>query len=336
MIKTGHKKILATNHSGKLRHHRHTSYASLVGILLLTFIPLLMASNAIVSAAATDPVQGTYGTFADVPGPLPLAPTISNLTNGRVFIDSQPLLIRGTCSGSSLVKVFKNEILAGATLCQNGAYQMNIDLFIGNNSLIARAYNTNDAVSPDSQPVSVQLNLPGSKLTGTEQLNTIGAPAGQFYATGQIFYKGANAGDTMTWPITLAGGQPPYAVNISWGDGKTQLLSRGDSSTFDIQHVYDKAAGQGGNYKIVITSTDQAGATSYLQFVAVVAGGPGAANGAAAGRSNGGSTGGSATGATVLSIGWKVLAASILVVAGFWLGELREAKLLKRLAGHPA
>ena len=334
MTKTSHTKILATNHSGKLRHHRHTSYASLASILLLTFIPLLLASNSIASAAATDPVNADYATYAVVPGPLPGAPTITNLTNGRIFIDSQPVLLRGTCSGSSLVKIFKNEILAGATLCQSGSYQLEIDLFIGNNSLIARAYNTNDAVSPDSQPVSVQLNLTGSKLNGTEQLNTLGAPAGQFFATGQVFYKGANAGDTMSWPISLAGGQPPYAVNISWGDGKTQLISRGDSGKFDITHAYDKPAEQGGNYKIVVTSTDQLGATAYLQFVAVVNGTSHSANG---GSGSIGSNGGYiSTGAAVIGVAWKVLAGSILLVSGFWLGERREAKLLKHLTGHAA
>ncbi len=183
MTKTGHTKLLTKHHTGKIRPHKHTSYGGLALILLLTFVPLMSASRS-VSAAATDPVTGTYGTYAVVPGPIPkVAPSITNLANGRTFAASDSVPIKGSCPGNTLVKIFKNEVLAGAALCQNGAYQLSNDLFVGNNSLIARAYNANDVVSPDSTPVSVQLLLPGSKLNGTEQLNTQGAPAGQFYMT---------------------------------------------------------------------------------------------------------------------------------------------------------
>ncbi|MEO8104763.1 MAG: hypothetical protein ABI602_00300, partial [Candidatus Saccharibacteria bacterium] len=165
-------------------------------------MPVSLASRSI--AYASTEGGGNYGVYAVVPGPTPKSsPTIANLTNGTTFAVSDPVVVRGSCPSDTLVKIFKNEILAGAAVCQNGAYQLSIDLFIGNNSLIARAYNANDVTSPDSAPVSVQLTLPGTPLVGSDQLNTAGAPAGQFYVTSEISHRGANAGDSLSWPLIL-------------------------------------------------------------------------------------------------------------------------------------
>jgi len=322
MTKNGHSKLLAKHHTGKIRPHKHTSYGSLAIILLLTLLPLLSASRSV--AYASTEGGGGYQTYAVVPGAMPKdPPTIANLTNGTTYSTSDPILIKGSCLAETLVKIFKNEVLAGAALCQNGVYQLSIDLFVGNNTVIARAYNANDVTSPDSTPVSLQLLLPGSNLTGTDQLNTVGAPAGQFYVTSEIFHRGANAGDTMIWPLILAGGQAPYAVSVSWGDGKTDLLSRGDAGRFDISHVYSQPGGDRGSYTIVITATDQAGNKSYIQLVAIVSG-----NSQPAGIA--GSVKGGYSHSAALRLAWQLLAVAVLVVFSFWLGEKREARVISR------
>ena len=321
--KKGSSKLLAGHHTGKIRPHQHTSYASLAIILLMAVVPLLSASQSVAFASTNG--GGAYQTYAVVPGAIPKdPPTISNLLAGQIFATSDPVLVKGSCPGGTMVKIFKNEVLAGATLCQNGSYQLSIDLFVGNNSVIARAYNTNDVTSPDSNPVSVQLLLPGSKLTGSDQLNNFGAPAGQFYVTSELFHRGATAGDTMSWPLILAGGQAPYAVNVSWGDGKTDLLSRGDTGRFDISHVYAKPGGYRGSYTIVVTATDQAGNKSFIQLIAIVSG-----NVQPAGIVS--NVKGGYNYSTVLRLAWQMLAVAAIVVISFWLGEKREAEVLKRL-----
>ena len=320
--KKGSSKLLAGHHTGKIRPHRHTSYASLTIILLMTVIPLLSASQSVAYASTNG--GGAYQTYAVVPGAIPKnPPTISNLLGGQTFVTSDPVLVKGSCPGDTMVKIFKNEVLAGATLCQNGSYQLSIDLFVGNNSVIARAYNANDVTSPDSNPVNVQLLLPGSKLTGSDQLNNVGAPAGQFYVTSEIFHRGATAGDTLTWPLTLAGGQAPYAVNVSWGDGKTDLLSRGDAGLFDISHVYAKPGGYRGSYTIIVTATDQAGNKSFIQLVAIVSG-----NIQPAGIVS--NVKGGYDRSAAIRIAWQLLAVAVLVVFSFWLGEKREVRVIGR------
>ena len=318
------RRRLDNSHTGKLRPHHHTSYGVLALLLAFMLIPLTAASGAVASAAnfpTPDPVTASYGTYGVVTGAKPTKPTITGLANGAVFTTAAPVQVRGSCATGELVKVFKNEILAGGAYCVGGSYQVSIDLFVGNNSLITRAYNANDAVSPDSATVSVQLQLAGTNLEGIGQLNNQGAPAGQFYVTSSITHQGMAAGETGTWHLTLVGGQAPYALSVSWGDGKTDLYSDGASGNFDIQHAYGKAA-SGGSYTIVIKATDQAGAKSYLQLATLVAG-----DAKPAGVL--GSIKGGYSGSTVVRMGWQLLGTAVLITAAFWLGERREIRILK-------
>ena len=318
------KRRLDRSHTGKLRHHRHTSYVSLALILLLSVVPIFWATQAVASAASfpTPPaVTDQYGVYAVVPGATPGTPSITSLANGASFNNAAPVQIRGRCNDGELIKVFKNEILAGAAYCSNGSYQISIDLFVGNNSLIARAYNANDAVGPDSNTVAVQLQLPGTNLNGINQLNSQGAPAGEFYVTSAVTHRGVAAGDTSVWSLVMVGGQPPYAVSVSWGDGKTDLYSRGSAGQFDVQHTYAKAAASG-NYTVIVKATDQAGNKTYLQLATLVKD---------SNKSGGvlNTIKGGYSGSTVIRMAWQMLAVLALVLAGFWLGERRERKLLR-------
>lgn len=316
-------KKLGREHTGKLRHHRHTSYGSLMLILLLMFVPVFMASRSVASAAtsATDKVEGSYQTYAVVPGAvITEAPTISSPSAGQIFNNADAIEVRGTCTNRALVKLFKNQVLAGAALCQNGNYRINIDLFLGTNNLVARDYNANDVPGPDSKTVQVELALAGNSQTGG---NTIGGVNQQFYITSNISHRGVNAGDEMTWPLIIGGGQGPYAVSVSWGDGKTDLYSRSNAETFDLKHIFDKAAPSKGGYTIFIKATDQAGNRSLLQLVAIVSGDQppvGVVGSVSGGYSN----------STMIKFAWQALAVLVLVVFSFWLGERRELGILKR------
>lgn len=320
MKRTGYTKLLAHHHTGKIRHHKHTSYGSLTLILLLTFIPVLTASRAVASAATDG--GGSYDTYAVVLGAAPAtAPTMVTVFSGQTFTTSDPVKISGACPAGTLVKIFKNEILGGATLCQGGQYQLSIDLFVGNNGLVARAYNTNDVAGPDSPVVSVQLVLPNTN-SGTH-LNSQGAPAGQLYVTSEQLHKGANTGDTMTWPVTIAGGQAPYKVTVSWGDGKSDSIDRTAAGQFDISHVYSEPSGSRGSYTVVVKVTDKAGTESFIQLVAIVSGD------AQVSGIVGGVTGGYNK-STAIRTAWQVLAITGVVVVSLWGVEKFGAKLIHR------
>ncbi len=56
----------------------------------------------------------------------------------------------GICPGDLLVKIFKNNVFAGSVQCKNGSYSIVIDLFSGQNELVARVYDALDQPGPDS------------------------------------------------------------------------------------------------------------------------------------------------------------------------------------------
>lgn len=308
-----HRKLLARHHTGKIRHHKHTSYGGLAFVLLFTCIPLVTASRSIALAAA-DPVTIDNNVYAVVAGPTPkTAPVITNITQGAVYTDSNPLTVSGTCPNDTLLKIYKNDVFSGATFCQNGRFSIPIDLFLGPNSLIVRAYNANNVIGPESTPIVVRKELPGVNLSNASQ---------QFFVTSNIFYKGVGVGSTLSWPITLTGGQAPYAVSVAWGDGKTDLISRGQAGTFDIQHTYQKPGdGYKGSYDVTITATDAEGSKSFIHLVSIVSG------------DTAGIVGGIKQGynwSSAIRISWQLMIVAALLVLAFWLGERRESHIIKR------
>lgn len=318
------KKILPNKHSGRLIHHRHTSYVSLVVILLLMFFPLFIASTSLASAQSADPVTTSSGGYGVISQPAPSqAPTIRSVNDGQTYTSAGPIEVSGSCPDDTLVKLLKNQVFAGAAVCNDGTYTMTADLFVGANSLIARAYNSSEKVSPDSQPINVRLIIDG-RGTASDPINPLGAPAGQLFLTSDRYHLGIKPGEIIKWPVSISGGQAPYAVNVSWGDGKTDLLSRGEGGKFEISHKYDKPGELRGSYKVVVNATDQLGNKTILQLVVVVGGD--FASGALTGKSGRDIS-------AIIRLGWQLLAVALLVVFSFWLGERREAHILKKRLG---
>lgn len=297
-------------HTGRLRPHRETSYALLVFLLLLSSVGTFVVSQ-VVSAATEG--SGGYEVQATVPGPRPNAPAIiTSPTNGQTF-QTNPIMVEGTCPDKSLVKIFKNGVLAGSAICQaNQRFSLQIDLVIGSNILTALSYNTLDQAGPDSPPVSVTLNQP---------------PGGPGFSTELIlqsinYYRGARPGETVTWPVEIVGGAAPYAVSFDWGDGKSDLMTRLAAGPFTLEHKYEKAGGYLGSFPLIIRATDSAGHSAYLQLTTII-NDPGAGNQGAASKG--------------FVFNWllvlPVLVAMLLMVLSFWLGERREKAVIRKRLG---
>jgi hypothetical protein len=272
-----------------------------------------MASESIALAAA-DPVTADNSVYAVVPGPAPkTAPAITSISEGTVFTNNDPVTVSGTCPNDTLLKIYKNEVLSGATLCQNGRFSVQIDLFIGTNTLIVRAYNASNTMGPESAPLVVRKELPGVNVAAIGQ---------QFFVTSDIYYQGISAGKSFSWPLTLTGGQPPFALSISWGDGKTDLISRGVSGTLNIQHTYDKpGSGFKGSYDVTVITTDAVGNKSFIHLVAIVSGNP---SSIVSGIKSGYNWSGA------IRVAWQLLVAALLILLAFWLGERREVQIVRK------
>ena len=299
----------------------------------MALVPIFSASQSVAIASAlnpTDPVIDSEGVYGVVAGPVPTtAPTLHGVTSGQTFTTSDPVALQGSCPNGTIVKIFKNEVFAGGTLCKNGSFKLSIDLFVGSNALVARAYNTNDVASPDSATTPVYLSLAGIGLQGTSQLNSSGSPANQFFVTSDISHRGAGVGATMSWPLIISGGQQPYAVSVSWGDGKTDLISQRSPGRFDVSHAYQQPGGYQGSYTIVIKASDFIGSSSYLQLVSIVSGGKkpiSVVSSVSRGYRN----------SVFVRSAWQLLVAAGLVVLAFWLGEKRELHVTRRQIVKPA
>ncbi len=262
--------------------------------------------------AVTNPQNGSVGLQGTISSPPPTqGATISLPRDGQAF-GAIPIDVSGICPKGLLVKLFKNNVFAGSQQCENGSFSIKIDLFTGANELVARVYDSLDQNGPDSNKVNVTFNdaRPGAASRPT--------------LTSTYAKRGVNPGDTLTWPIVLAGGEGPYAISVDWGDGKSpDLKSQQFPGTFSIEHKYDNP----GIYNIVVKATDKNGVSAFLQLVGI-------ANGALsqdAGNAQNKNGGGTGTTQVKSKIIWQPAAISIpFVISTFWLGKRHELRVLKK------
>ncbi|QQS18671.1 PKD domain-containing protein [Candidatus Saccharibacteria bacterium] len=254
--------------------------------------------------------SGTTGLQGKVASPPPTtAATISTPTSGRNF-NEIPITVSGLCKTGLLVKIFSNDIFIGSADCAGGSYSIQVDLFGGQNDLVARVFDALDQTGPDSNKVTVtfqdgQFAAFGQRISLSSNLAKLGAPVGQL----------------LTWPIILSGGTGPYAISIDWGDGTAaDLKSQPFAGTFDITHTYKSA----GIYRVVVKATDSTGATAFLQIVGVGAGSvTQSTTGSKSGKNDGGAT-------KVVYIWWPLLLMVPILLAMFWVGKRYELSAIHR------
>ena len=224
-------------------------------IATLALSILLGLTQAQLVLAQSDPVQdesvGIEGTIPSAPPNQ--APTITTPSNGQTFT-TLPITVSGLCQNGLLVEVFKNGVFSGSATCSGGSYSMLIDLFSGQNDLIARQYDSLNQASPDSNTVTVTFN---DSLPGTGPRISL---------TTAYAKRGAAPGSTLSWPIAISGGTPPFAISVDWGDKSApDLISQNSAGDVLLQHVYNQA----GVYNIVIKATDAKGQAAFLQVVGI-------------------------------------------------------------------
>lgn len=305
-------KIAHHSHSMRLRPHEHTSYGPLLLLLLMVGV-VLMIGTVNAETPYDGPEAESIGLSGTVPAKPPtVAAVITSPTNGQRFTTS-PITVKGTCPATTLVQIYKNDIFAGSTPCEkNGTFQMEIDLLIGQNVLVARVYNELNEPGPDSNLVTVFYDALPPKASPLGRLNFGGT---QMILVTDSVFRGAFPEKDMVVPLTIIGGVPPYAVNIQWGDSTNTVVPRGDNLTFKTAHVYKKP----GVYQLVFQATDSQGRVAFLSVAAIVNGQPSAIPVA-----------GSTAEEDKLMLLWPFLAAAIAAVISFWLGERREKKILMK------
>jgi len=225
-------------------------------ILGLLFI--LVTSGSLLAGpkviALTQQQSGSVGLEGTIlANPPSTAPTISSPKSGQTF-SNLPITVAGLCQSDLLVEVFKNGVFAGSAQCVNNSYSVQIDLFSGRNDLVARQYDALNQASPDSNIVTVTFT---DSLPGTGPRLTL---------TTAYAKRGAVPNETLTWPITISGGTPPYAISVDWGDkSSSDLISRDSAGNLTLEHIYQRS----GIYTIIIKASDSGGQAAFLQVVGI-------------------------------------------------------------------
>jgi hypothetical protein len=287
-------------------------YTFVLGILSTALSFWLLGGS--VLAQVTNPQTGSIGVQGTIPTEPPsTGATISFPTNGQVFT-AIPVTVQGICPSDLLVKIFKNQVFAGSVPCSpGGTFSIDIDLFSGQNQLVARVFDSLDQPGPDSNTVAVTYNdTPDSE--DVEQL----------ILTSTFALRGADAGTELTWPLALSGGLRPYAVTVDWGDGETSQLVLDLAGNFSVAHTYFEP----GVYEVVVRATDSRNKGAFIQLVAVANGQSGQAVTGSGGTD---ADGGVATGIT-RNFTIPLLPIYIMfffVVSTFWIGRRYELRRIR-------
>jgi hypothetical protein len=281
---------------------------SLSCLILVSALILSVSFGALPAFAVQNPQAGSIGIQGTITANPPTrAPTIATPVTGASF-GATPITVTGLCGNGTLVKLFSNNVFVGSTVCTNGSYSIQIDLFSGRNDLYAQDYDSLGQGSPTSNIVTVTFTPP-STITSLNLL----------LLTSSYAERGANPGSVLTWPITLSGGAGPYAISVDWGDGTPNtLMSEQFGGTFNLTHTYNSA----GTYGITVKATDKNGQLAFLQLVGV-------ANGAA--TSNPSNSKSSGTTIREVVIVWIPAALTLIMLpVAFWLGRRYELSSLRK------
>jgi hypothetical protein len=312
-MKAGLLQLVPHEHSGKVRHHRHTSYSGLLFALVLVGVLLLGSSLATQAAPpAVNPQSGSVGLSGTVRGPAPTTAAMITTPSNGTQTSTIPITVSGTCPANTFVNITKNGVFGGVTTCgSDGTFSLLIDLFDGSNALIARVSDALGQFGPDSAAVNVFYNAPTLNLPG-------GSTGRQLFLEVSTTVLGVDPGQEATRGAVIVGGVPPYAVSWDWGDGNTTLVSQAIDGQVASKHVYDRP----GTYRVILRVTDAQGNGAFLQLITVVNGPVNSAGG----------TKGDGLGALpgVLLTAWPLYLLALAMVIFFWLGEKREISKLRK------
>ncbi|HSX02377.1 MAG TPA: hypothetical protein VLI05_03625 [Candidatus Saccharimonadia bacterium] len=333
--------LSAHHHSGKLLAHHHTSYPALVFLILVSAV--LLAAYSTASRADSSQLSLTV-----LGAPPTQAATIDEPADGQ-HLSSATTTVRGSCPAGLLVELYRNGDFAGSVVCDGGdLYNLIITLADGTNALVARDADGLGQSGPDSATVTLHYDAPpvpspsplaspgaspapsGSTPVAAPPAPpppTPGAAPGRatpasppspvtplLLDTSQHSLTGQPVNTELAWPVTVAGGTPPYQLSWDWADGtrqNTMLSLPGQSSG---HHAYRQA----GLYRVVVRAYDARGRVAVLMLATVI-------SGPASSASTTPAAGSSQNGA--LAVAWPILSFSGLMVASFWLGERHRLAL---------
>jgi hypothetical protein len=282
---------------------------------------MLAAGTQMTARAVTLTQSGQVSLSGVMPNPPPAAPAII-LEPANGFATSEPTVtIRGTCpSYATMVQIYRNGTFAGSTICQDDIFSLEIALYSGSNTIMAKAIDSFSQSAPDSELHTI-IYTPRSSVGEPEgKPRRLPAPssseqAGELLLTSDKSYVGGVSGRSVELSLVVSGGRAPYALIIKWGDTKQDVLTQANSGVVKAYHTY----ASGGLHTVKVEIVDNAGTRALLQMVVVVQG-PVAPLAGSARSSNGKETPQQPYVRPSLEVVWPFYLLLLAFVLTFWLG----------------
>lgn len=305
-LKLNHRK-----HTGKVLPKKETSYGVLMLIFILSgWIFTILTTNALASSS----ISGSITVSGIVNGPAPTdAPIISRPFNGEKYSDSR-VTVRGICSSGLFVEIYRNNIFAGTVLCSADAFEIEISLVAGLNSIKAKHIDSIGQHGPESNMVEVSYQQDSIVSTNDKPNDVNPVTVLPFTMITDSIYVGSHVRENLSLRLRWSGGVAPYAVVVDWGDGKSDIFSLNYAGDTEIKHAYQAA----GTYGIRISASDSKGAKAFIQTAAIVSVEGAGTTKAKVSESNGFA---SVRMPENFYAVWRVYVFGISVVSVFWLGE---------------
>ncbi len=257
-------------HTGKLIHHRHTSYPILFALMVVVGGLIFMTDR----VATADDLQVT----ATVPAPIPVgAPVFTTPEEGAVF-HTPSVDFHGTCPVATpavIISLYESSSLLGSGICQSdGTFVITASLTSGAHTIIASV----STVTGDNGDTSAPLHI--TYVPSAPPANSGSAPNPEVTVPRDdtitpldiisekpyvAFKNDLNA----EWRGRFIGGVSPYTLTIMWGDGTsdTYNVSSDDLQIFRHQYSHNQL------YPLRVTVRDQSGLQLTRHYIAMHASG---------------------------------------------------------------
>lgn len=241
----------------------------------------LMCASVFVIGLTYKALADSYVVTGKVPAPpLTQGAQITQPSDGATYSFSQ-VGLTGTCEYKSYINLYRNGLFVGVAYClPDSSFGFVVELLEGANTFLAQAYNITDDIGPVTPTVTLTYNrpippppsLPATSGSGTSTgQSSVGssAPGGAvvpLLLSSDFKYKTFVSGYEYSWEINVAGGTPPYKVDVDWGDSQKTSYNDVNGPTIGISHRYKKP----GYYPVKVTVTDKSGQKRFIQLAALI------------------------------------------------------------------
>jgi len=296
--------------------------------VLIIFGGWLIFSSLKASAAS-------FTVTATVPAPPLSEPATITYPADQSQFNTQPIIVSGTCPTDSYVELSDNGGFSGVVNCaDDGTFSLQSELTSGTNVLNAQDFNITNAAGPTSPNVTVYYTPTTTTTTNTSPtssskstIKTVPLTTAQAFVLRSSYQYQINAvNEPLQVPLTIVGGNAPYALTITWGDNQISTVVRSSSGLFQLGHTYTSANGLQ-DYQIKVQAVDSTGQTAYIQLLLVV-------RGKAVVVANTKPVKPKSTFMATLRhwlwVIWVIYLIILLMIISYWLGEREEYRKLKR------